>query len=75
MYSQACITWITKEIIPSKDGVIMTTLNRILWYQNMANADVSAFLSIDEMREYLHRRHPIGKKPAERPETVLETKQ
>ena len=51
----------------------MTTLNRILWYQNTAHSDISALLDISEMREYLSRRHPVGKKLSERPETMLET--
>ena len=50
----------------------MTTINRMIWYQSMASADISALLSIDEMREYLHRRHPLGKKLTERPEAVFE---
>ena len=50
----------------------MTTLNRLLWYQSMSASDISELLSADEMREYLRRRHPTGKKSAERPEKFFE---
>lgn len=50
----------------------MTALGRILWYQSMAASDISALLSPSEIRDYLSRRHPIGKKIARRPENVIE---
>ena len=48
------------QIISPKGGVLM---DRRVWYEYMAAADAAALLDPRQLRDYLEKRHPLGRKP------------